>query len=78
MNTRSLLLHLIAPVVATSFLLLALGIGTAWYVHRLQIKVSEDLLANTSGVRAGEKLEIHVREIRTQLDYFLIPGTAST
>ena len=73
MNTR-LLLHIIAPVAATSLLLLTLGVGAAWYVHRLQVNVSHDLLTNISGVRAGEELEILVRKIRTQLDYFLITG----
>ncbi len=71
MNTR-LLLHITAPVIATSFLLLGLGVGAAWYVHRLQQNVSDDLLTNVSGVRAGEELVILVREIRTQLDDFLI------
>jgi two-component system, NtrC family, sensor histidine kinase HydH len=70
MNTR-LLLHLTAPVIATSMLLLALGVGAAWYIHDLQQRVSEKLLENVSGMRAGAELEIHVREIRTQLDYFL-------
>ena len=59
-------------MIATSLLLLALGVGAAWYVHRLQQTVSEELRTNISGMRAGEELEILVREIRTQLDYFII------
>ena len=71
MNTR-MLLHITAPVVATSLLMLALGVGTAWYVHRFYERVSADLRTNISGLRAGEEVEIFVREIRTQLDYYII------
>jgi signal transduction histidine kinase len=73
MNAR-FLFRLTAPVVATSLLLLALGVGTAWYVQRLQKAVSDDLRANVSSMRAAEELEIVVRELRTQLDHFLITG----
>jgi signal transduction histidine kinase len=71
MNAR-LLFRLTAPVVATSLLLLAVGVGAAWYVHRLQQSMYEDLLANVGAMRAAEELEIVVRETRTQLDHFLI------
>jgi two-component system sensor histidine kinase HydH len=68
------LLRITGPVIATSLLLLALGAGAAWHVHRLQKSVTEELRSNISGVRAAEELEILVREARTQLDYFLITG----
>jgi signal transduction histidine kinase len=71
MNTR-LLIRMTTPVVATSLLLLAVGVGAAWYVHRLQRSVSDELRANVSSMRAAEELEILVREIRTQLDHFLM------
>jgi two-component system sensor histidine kinase HydH len=61
-----------APVMATSFLLLTVGVGAAWYVHRLEKTVAEDILVNVSSVRAAEELEIYVREIRTQLDHYLL------
>src|SRR5258708_15715681 len=73
MNTR-LILRMTAPVLLTSFLLLAVGVGAAWYVHRLEKSVSEDILINVSSVRAAEELEIDVREIRTQLDHYLLTG----
>ena len=37
-----------------------------------QLKERQADLARLAGMRAGAELEIHVREIRTQLDYFLI------
>jgi signal transduction histidine kinase len=61
-----------APVVATSFLLLTVGVGAAWYVHQLEKNVSQNILVNASSVRAAEELEIYVREIRTQLDRYLL------
>ena len=73
MNTR-LILRLTAPVVAVSLLLLALGVGTAWYVQGWQKTIAYDLLVNVSGVRAAEELEILVREAQTSLDHFLITG----
>jgi signal transduction histidine kinase len=74
MNSRRLLLGITAPVIVTSLLLLGVGAGAAWNVHRLQKSVTEELRANISGVRAAEELEILVREVRTQLDHFLITG----
>ena len=71
MNTR-LLLRMTAPVMATSFLLLTVGVGAAWYVHRLEKTVAQDIQVNVSSVRAAEALEIHIREIRTQLDRYLL------
>jgi signal transduction histidine kinase len=71
MNAR-LVFRMTAPVVGTSLLLLAGGVGAAWYVHRLQQSVSEDLRSNVPAMRSAEELEIVVRETRTQLDHFLI------
>jgi two-component system, NtrC family, sensor histidine kinase HydH len=68
------LIRMTAPIVATSLLLLAVGLGTAWSVQRWQASVSQDLLVNVSGIRAAEELEILVREARTRLDHFLITG----
>src|SRR5712692_588757 len=71
MNTR-LLIRMTTPVVVTSLLLLAVGVGAAWHVHRFQRSVSDELRSNVSSMRAAEELEILFREIRTQLDHFLI------
>src|SRR6516164_4278676 len=73
MNSR-LMVRMTAPIVASSFLLLAVGLGTAWYVERWQTRVSEGLRTDVSGIRAAEELEILIRETRTRLDHFLITG----
>jgi signal transduction histidine kinase len=69
-----LLFRLTAPLVASSLLLLAVGVGAAWYVQRSQKTLTDELRANVSGMRAAEELEILVRETRTRLDHFLITG----
>jgi signal transduction histidine kinase len=71
---RRLVIRMTAPVVAISLLLLAVGVGAAWYVGSWQRTVSLELRVNASGIRAGEELEILVREARTRLDHFLITG----
>ncbi len=73
MTTR-LIIRLTAPVVATSLLLLAVGVGAAWYVHDLEKSTSEEFRSKASSVRAAEEVEIDVREIRTQLDHYLLTG----
>jgi signal transduction histidine kinase len=72
-----LVLHLTAPLIAVSLLLLAVGVGAAWYVHRMQRNVSDGLLANVSSMRAAEEVEILMRDIRTRFDHFLLTGDRS-
>ena len=73
MTTR-LIIRLTAPVVASSLLLLAVGVGAAWYVHDLERSVSKEIRTNVSSVRAAEEVEIDIREIRTRLDRYLLTG----
>jgi two-component system sensor histidine kinase HydH len=73
MNAR-LFVRMTAPVVAISLLLLAVGVGAAWYVHHWQKTLAHEVRDNVKGMRAGEELEIFVRETRTRLDHFLITG----
>jgi signal transduction histidine kinase len=61
-------------LVAVSLLLLAVGVGAAWYVQRMRKNVSHELLINVSSMRAAEEVEILIREIRTQFDHFLMTG----
>jgi two-component system, NtrC family, sensor histidine kinase HydH len=72
--TSRFMVRITAPTVAVSLLVLAVGLGTAWYVQHWQSAVSQDLRVNVSGIRAAEELEILVREARTRLDHFLITG----
>jgi two-component system, NtrC family, sensor histidine kinase HydH len=69
-----LMVRMTGPIVASSLLLLAVGLGSAWYVQHWQDMVSQELRVNVSGIRAAEELEILVREARTRLDHFLITG----
>jgi signal transduction histidine kinase len=71
------MLRLTAPVVATSLLLLGVGVGAAWYVQRLEKHVYDDVRSNVSGMRAGEELEILVREVRTRLEHTRRTGRLS-
>jgi signal transduction histidine kinase len=53
-----------------------IGVVAAWYVQRMQRTVSEDLLWNVHTMRAGEELEIYLREVGRQLNLFRITGKA--
>jgi signal transduction histidine kinase len=68
------MMRMTAPVVVTSMLLLVVGVGAAWYVHHLQHRVSGELRANVSSLRAAEELVIALHEIRTLLEQFLLTG----
>ena len=72
--TSRLMMRMTAPVVVTSMLLLVVGVGAAWYVHHLQHRVSGELKANVSSLRAAEELVIALHEIRTLLEQFLLTG----
>ncbi|QDV26681.1 sensor histidine kinase [Aureliella helgolandensis] len=56
---------------ATSLLLLSLGVSGAWYVLRLQHSNSMVLDVDVNSIRAAERLEMIVREMRHELDRFL-------
>lgn len=73
MNAR-VLIRITAPIGAVSLLLLTVGIFASWYVHQLQKTTSDLLDLNVTSVRVAEELEIGIREIRTQLNYYLLTG----
>jgi signal transduction histidine kinase len=73
MNSR-FLVRITAPTILSSLLLLAVGVVAAWYVHQLQKNSVEMVASNIASIRAAEELEIGLREVRTQLDHFLITG----
>jgi two-component system, NtrC family, sensor histidine kinase HydH len=72
--TSRLIVRMTAPLVATSFLLLVVGVGAAWYIHQLQRRVSDELKANVSSLRAAYELVIALQDIRTLLDHYLLTG----
>jgi signal transduction histidine kinase len=63
-----------APLVAVSVLLLLVGLVTAWYVQRLQHDATNVVALNVSSIRAAEELAIGLREIRNQINQFLLSG----
>jgi len=70
----SLLVRMTAPLVAVSVLLLLVGLVTAWYVQRLQHDATNVVALNVSSIRAAEELAIGLREIRNQINQFLLSG----
>jgi signal transduction histidine kinase len=73
MQTK-LLVRMAAPIMAISTLPLAVGVVTAWGVQRSQQTASHALARNVSSLRAGEELAIDIRDVRFQLDRFLLTG----
>lgn len=72
--TRFLVPNLVWPVAISSAVLLFVGIGGAWYVLRLQRATTDILAWNVTSIRAAEELEISVREIRNQVNRYLLTG----
>ena len=62
------------PTVVIGLLLLLLGVSGGWYVLRLQRSNSHVLDVNVSSIRAAEEITMIVREIRHELDRFLLTG----
>lgn len=63
-------IRVIAPIMAMSLLLLGVGVGTAWFVHRLQVEASALVDDSVSAIQVAQGLVIDSREIRSRLhDY---------
>ncbi len=60
------------PVSAISLLLFIVGVAGAWYVHLSQRRTSDMLDHNVSSIRAAEELELLIRELRTELNRYLL------
>jgi signal transduction histidine kinase len=60
------------PTAAIGLLLLVLGVSGAWYVLRLQRLNSKVLDVNVSSIRTAEEMEMVVREMRHELNRFLL------
>src|SRR5262245_9289958 len=66
--------RLSAPVMIVSCLPLLVGVVFAWDVLRSQRNASRAITLNVRSVRAGEELAIGLRDLRSQIDRFLITG----
>src|SRR5215213_269833 len=69
--------RLSAPAMAVSCLPLVIGAFVAWDVHRSHRSASAALALNVRSVRAAEELAIGIRDLRAQLDRFLLTGDAA-
>ncbi len=61
-----------APLLAVSLLLLVLGAFTAWYVHSIQQQSADLNSKSIATSNASQTLENHLRELRTNLNEFVI------
>jgi len=61
-----------APLGLIGGLLLVLAVFAAWHVHRLQQNASDAISINVTSLRAAEEFEIGIREVRNQLDRYLM------
>jgi hypothetical protein len=62
------------PVIAISAIPLIVGVVSAWQVKTSQKGVSNQLSLDVAGLRAGEKLAIGIRDVRTELNQYLKSG----
>ena len=67
-----LVYRLLAPLLATSVMLLAIGGLAAWFLHGLQRNTSETLDRHVNVVKAVERFELSTREVRYNLCQYLV------
>ncbi|BBO34817.1 sensor histidine kinase [Lacipirellula parvula] len=58
-------------IIVVSLLLLVLASYGAWHVKQLQNRSEEILSQNVASIRAAVELELHIQELRHQLDLYL-------
>ena len=58
-------------VLVVSLLLLAITCYSAWHVKQLQSQSEEILSRNVANIRTGVELELHIEDLRHQLDLYL-------
>lgn len=78
MRPRRYVLMITAPILATSLLLLGLGVAAAWYVHRLNQEVSDVLARNLDCTVASERLVLGIRDVRIEMHRFIDSGDQRT
>jgi signal transduction histidine kinase len=62
------------PVIAISAIPLIVGIASAWQLNTSYKQVSKQLSLDVAGLRAGEELAINIRDVRTEINQFLLHG----
>ncbi len=67
----NLFVRVAGPVIAISVIPLVVGVASAWQVNTSYKQVSNQLSLDVAGLRAGEKLAIGIRDVRTELNQYL-------
>jgi len=66
--------RMVVPIVVISALPLVAGLLIAWKAYASQKTASKVLALDVKGMRAGEELAIDIRDIRNQLQLFMLTG----
>ncbi|HXY35385.1 MAG TPA: ATP-binding protein [Planctomycetaceae bacterium] len=62
------------PVIAISAIPLVVAVAAAWQLNTSYKRVSKQLSLDVAGLRAGEELAIDIRDVRTEINQFLLHG----
>jgi signal transduction histidine kinase len=76
-EARRVALRLFVPAVATSVLLLLIGILAAVYLQTIQNQTAELLAVEVAGIRASEEMAVTVRQAEIQVHRFVVTGDES-
>ncbi len=63
---------LLIPMLGLSGLLLGVGVFAAWQLDRIQASATQTVLVNVSSMKASEELEIAIRDVRSELNHYLL------
>lgn len=69
---RKILIRVAMPGVIVGLLLLGTCLVAAWYVNRLQSKLTEILASNVASIQAAQQLENHIRQLRFHCFLYLV------
>jgi two-component system, NtrC family, sensor histidine kinase HydH len=73
-----LLVRLTAPALITGLLLIGVGLGGAWSIHRLQSNLTHILSEHVASVQASQDLENAMRQLRYHVLRHLVRPTPQT
>ena len=73
---KSWLVRMTTPIICVSILLFLMAVISAWYVRRLNLAFAAIVEEHFTSIRAAEELEIAIREMRSDLQGYLLTGNA--
>ncbi|MEQ8667829.1 MAG: hypothetical protein RIC12_01570 [Pirellulales bacterium] len=62
--------YILTPALVVSALLLAVGLGGAWYVHEVNRTVSAALHKHLAAAQSSERLVLAIRDLRVKIERF--------